>query len=34
MPEELEYRFIDDQLILLDAHAHIIVDYLTGAMPR
>jgi len=34
MPEELEYRFIDEQLILLDAHAHIIVDYLTGAVPR
>jgi hypothetical protein len=34
LPEELEYRFIDDQIILLDAHAHIIVDYLTGAVPR
>jgi hypothetical protein len=34
LPEELEYRFIDDQLILLDAHAHIIADYLTGAVPR
>jgi hypothetical protein len=34
LPEELEYRFIDDQLILLDAHAHIIVDYLSGAVPR
>jgi hypothetical protein len=34
LPEELEYRFIDDRLILLDRHAHIIVDYLTGAVPR
>jgi hypothetical protein len=34
LPEELEYRFIDDKLILLDTHAHIIVDYLTGAVPR
>jgi len=34
LPEELEYRFIEDQLILLDAHAHIIVDYLSGAIPR
>jgi hypothetical protein len=34
LPEELEYRFIEDKLILLDAHAHIIVDYLTGAVPR
>jgi len=34
LPEQLEYRFIDRTLILLDAHAHIIVDYLTGAVPR
>ena len=34
LPEELEYRFIDAVLILLDAHAHTIVDYLTGAVPR
>lgn len=34
LPTELEYRFIGTTLILLDAHAHIIVDYLTGAVPR
>ena len=34
LPEELEYRFIQTTLILLDVHAHIIVDYLTGAVPR
>lgn len=34
LPRELEYRFIDTTLILLDAHAHIIVDYMTGAVPR
>jgi hypothetical protein len=34
LPEQLEYRFIDRTLILLDAHAHIIVDYMTGAVPR
>jgi hypothetical protein len=34
LPKELEYRFIDTTLILLDAHAHIIVDYMTGAVPR
>jgi hypothetical protein len=34
LPEELEYRFISDQLILLDKDAHIIVDYLAGAVPR
>ena len=34
LPQELEYRFIETSLILLDVHAHIIVDYLTGAVPR
>lgn len=34
LPEELEYRFIESSLILLDVRAHIIVDYLTGAVPR
>jgi hypothetical protein len=34
LPEELEYRFIQTSLILLDVDAHIIVDYLTGAVPR
>ncbi len=34
LPEELSYRFIETSLILLDVHAHIIVDYLTGAVPR
>lgn len=31
MPEELEYRFIRDNLILLDPHAHIIADYVERA---
>lgn len=34
LPQELEYRFIQTSLILLDVDAHIIVDYLTGAVPR
>lgn len=34
LPEELEYRFIGDRLILLDAHGHIIVDYIEDALPR
>jgi len=34
LPPELEYRFIDSTLILLDVHAHIIVDYMTGAVPK
>jgi hypothetical protein len=34
LPEELEYRFIGDRLILFDAHGHIIVDYIDEALPR
>ena len=34
LPEELDYRFVGDDLILLDTHAHVIVDFITGAMPR
>ena len=28
LPEDLEYRFIQLNLILLDPHAHLIVDYI------
>jgi hypothetical protein len=31
LPEELEYRFIQTNLILFDPHAHIIVDYVERA---
>lgn len=31
LPGELEYRFINTNLILFDPHAHIIVDYMTRA---
>jgi hypothetical protein len=34
LPEELEYRFVADRLILMDVHAHIIVDYIEGALPK
>ena len=34
LPEELEYRFIGDDLILLDVHAHMIVDVILNALPR
>jgi hypothetical protein len=34
LPEELEYRFIGERLILFDHHAHIIVDYIDRALPR
>jgi hypothetical protein len=32
LPEELEYRFISDRLILVDLHAHIVVDFIHDAI--
>ena len=34
LPEDLEYRFVGDRLILLDVKAHLIIDYVSGAMTR
>jgi hypothetical protein len=34
LPEGLEYRFVGDALILLDPDAHIVVDYVTRALPK
>jgi hypothetical protein len=34
LPEELEYRFIGERLILLDIHAYLVVDYIDDALPR
>jgi hypothetical protein len=34
LPRELEYRFIGRTLILFDTVSHIIVDYITEAVPR
>jgi hypothetical protein len=34
LPEALEYRFIGDRLILLDVHAHLVVDFIERALPR
>ena len=31
LPEELEYRFIQNSLILFDSHAHVIVDFMDRA---
>jgi hypothetical protein len=31
LPDELEYRFIQNSLILFDSHAHIIVDFMDRA---
>lgn len=33
LPEELEYRFIGERLILLDVHAHTIADFMDNAFP-
>jgi hypothetical protein len=34
LTEDLEYRFIADDLILLDTHAHVIVDFIEDALPK
>lgn len=34
LPQQLEYRFIGDRLILLDVPAHLIIDYIEGALPH
>ena len=34
LPEELEFRFIGDRLILMDVHAHIILDIIEDALPK
>jgi hypothetical protein len=34
LPEELEYRFLGDRLILMDVHSHTIVDVIDKALGR
>lgn len=34
LPKEIEYRFIERHLILRDAEANIIVDFIPNALPR
>jgi hypothetical protein len=34
LEEEMEYRFIGNQLILMDVHAHLIADLIENALPR
>jgi hypothetical protein len=34
LTEDMEYRFIGDNLILLDAHAHVIADFIPDAFPK
>lgn len=33
LPEEMEYRFVGNQMILLDQHAHLIPDFIPDALP-
>lgn len=33
LPDELEFRFVGERLILFDHHAHLIVDYVDRALP-
>ena len=34
LTEDLEYRFINDNLIILDSHAHVIADYISDVLPK
>jgi len=34
LPDELEYRFIGDRLVLFDVHAHVIADFIEDALPK
>lgn len=34
LPEQLEYRFVGDRLVLLDVHALTVVDFMDSAVPR
>ena len=32
LPDQLEYRFVHNDLILMDVHAHVILDFIADAM--
>ena len=34
LPEELEYRFVGETLVLFDPHAHTIADFVPNALPK
>lgn len=34
LPEEMEYRFVGNDLILMDTHAHIIADFIPNTFAR
>ena len=33
LPDDLEYRFIGNRLILFDVHAHMVADFIENALP-
>ena len=34
LSEDMEYRFIGRHLILLDAHSHVVADFILDAIPQ
>jgi hypothetical protein len=34
LPEEMEYRFVGNDLILMDTHAHIIADFVPDTFTK
>ena len=34
LPEEMEFRFVGNTLVLMDVHAHIIADFVSDAFPH
>ena len=34
LPEEMEFRFVGNDLILMDTHAHMIADFVKNAFPQ
>ncbi len=33
LPEQMQYRFVASQFILLDPHANVVADYIVGVLP-
>ncbi len=32
--EDMEYRFVGNNLVILDVHAHLIADFISDALPK
>ena len=33
LDEDIEYRFIGERLVLMDAHAHLVIDFTENVLP-